>query len=254
MNALYTHALKQKSQLQQDLAKFEKNPNTVPISLQGSISATLVAFEKTITQYNEHLTIFQQNNDKSQEHSDQNVKFQQRLDNLKANLAQYKNKFKDLKLKYNQEQELKKKQLFGDSNNNGTTATTTASSSSNPFDDQLSKRHNYQRTNTTNNRNNDPNNLDMFDGLRKERGIFQRGNLQLDMLLEMGQQSLDDIIEQNKILHSMQDKMTNSLRTLNVSEQTIQNINKRLFKDKLIFWIALFLLFLGMYLVLKYLR
>lgn len=250
MNALYTHALKQKTQLQQDLSKFEKNPNTVPISLQGSISATLVAFEKTITQYNEHLATFQQNNNMNKDQLDQNVKFQQRLDNLVANLSQFKEKFSELKLNYNKEQELKKQQLF--QSNIPTTNTTGVSTvSANPFDDQLSKRHHRSKNINT---NNDSNDLNMFDGLRKEKSIFQKGNLQLDMLLEMGQQSLDDIIEQNKILHSMQDKMTNSLRTLNVSEQTIQSINKRLFKDKLIFWIALLLLFLGMYMVLRYFR
>lgn len=52
--------MKQKNQLQQELARFEKNSVTAPISLQGSISATLVSLEKTVKQYAEHLNRYKE--------------------------------------------------------------------------------------------------------------------------------------------------------------------------------------------------
>ncbi|QLL31829.1 hypothetical protein HG536_0B06970 [Torulaspora globosa] len=96
--------------------------------------------------------------------------------------------------------------------------------------------------------------LPLYNGLQKEQSIFQRGNAQLELILEMGHQSLDDLVEQNQILQKMQDRMSSSLRTLGVSEETIQKINRRAFKDKLIFWFALVLLLGGFYLVLKWFR
>ncbi|QLQ79342.1 hypothetical protein HG537_0B06900 [Torulaspora globosa] len=96
--------------------------------------------------------------------------------------------------------------------------------------------------------------LPLYNGLQKEQSIFQRGNAQLELILEMGHQSLEDLVEQNQILQKMQDRMSSSLRTLGVSEETIQKINRRAFKDKLIFWFALVLLLVGFYLVLKWFR
>lgn len=48
--------------------------------------------------------------------------------------------------------------------------------------------------------------------------------------------------------------MTKSMQTLGVSNETINKINKRVFKDKFIFWIALALMLTGFYFVLKWLR
>ncbi|EJT44716.1 BOS1-like protein [Saccharomyces kudriavzevii IFO 1802] len=96
--------------------------------------------------------------------------------------------------------------------------------------------------------------LPLYQGLQKEQSVFERGNAQLDYILEMGQQSFENIVEQNKILSKVQDQMSNGLRTLGVSERTITSINKRVFKDKLVFWIALILFIIGIYYVLKWLR
>lgn len=216
---------------------------TAPISLQGSISATLVSFEKTIKQYSEYL-------DKQKKNglNEDLTKYETRLVALHKDHEEFSTKFKELKSQYNESNP--RAQLFGSSSN----------FTENPFseDSVMNKRNNihsntdsasYGRENSSSNTT-----LPMYQGLQKEQSIFERGNSQLDYILEMGQNSLQDIMDQNEILAKVQDKMTNSLRTLNVSEGTIQQINKRLFKDKLIFWIGLFLLFLGMYLVLKWLR
>ncbi|SMN20069.1 similar to Saccharomyces cerevisiae YLR078C BOS1 v-SNARE (vesicle specific SNAP receptor) [Maudiozyma saulgeensis] len=245
MNALYNHAVKQKGQLQKDLNRFEKNPQTAPISLQGSISATLVSFEKTINQYSDYLNNQPILND--QEDNINKEKNLSRLVSLREELDRFQISFKDLKKLYNEANSTKnqRNQLFG--------STTTSENPYNDMDTVMSQRKTTSSI-STHEQQQQNSNRSYLDGLQNENSVFQRGNSQLDYILEMGQNSLNDIIEQNHILDTVQDKLTKSLRTLNVSEGTIQSVNSRLFKDKLIFWVGLFLMFLGMYLVLKWLR
>lgn len=251
MNALYNHAVKQKTQLQNDLVKFESDLLNSPVSLQGSISATLVSFERTIKQLDDYLK--RTSNDNKDSEDSNYAKFQARLVGLQNDHKEYQDKFKQLKTEYNinrskTQEANNRNQLFG--------AQGTTGSSENPFDDDnlLNKR------NITSSHNNNTSNLDhsslptYHEGLHNEASVFARGNAQLDLILEMGSNSLQDIMDQNAILNKIEDRMTKSLRTLNVSQTTIDEINKRLFKDKLIFWIGLLLLFLAMYYVLKLFR
>lgn len=269
MNALYNHALKQRNLLQNDLNKFESDLLNSSVSLQGSVSTTLVSFDRTI----KHLEDYISKNDDS---SDKISKFKIKLNDLKNENKNYQNKFKELKIQYN------KSKLFGsinNNNNNNTSSTNTSSSSSssseNPFNDDnyLNKRNivNNNRSTTTtttssgngndSNNNSTTTNYDkqnllpsFYQNIQREKSIFSRGNAQLDLILEMGNNSLQDIMDQNIILNNIQDRMNKTLRTLNVSQSTIDQINKRLFKDKLIFWIALLLLFIGMYYIIKFFK
>ena len=265
MNALYNHAIKQKNQLQRDLTKFEKNPLTSPISLQGSISATLVSFEKTISQYEDYFKkqyALSSDRQGSSNNSAEAEKHEGRVETLRGNLAEFQEKFKQLKRTYNEKNSAhlnahRREMLFGTpSSGVDGQQVSSSSTSENPFSEgSISQRRTGGAAVPLNsNTNFGASGLLYHEGLQKEQSIFERGNAQLEYILEMGQNSLNDIIEQNQILEGVQNKLTKSLRTLNFSEETIQKINRRLFKDKLIFWIGLILLFTGMYLVMKYLR
>lgn len=231
---MFNHATKQKTLLQRDLERFERDLSVAPISLQGSIAATLVSLEKTIGQYREHLTRFHATDPSGDESS--KAKYQARLDALQHDFESAKQRFQSLKKKYNEANS--REQLL--------------KSSSNPFDEEssMSKRN----TTGTASQGQANSSLPLYQGLQKEQSVFERGNAQLDYLLEMGQQSLGDIIDQNAVLSKMESQMTKSMQTLGVSNDTIQKINKRVFKDKFIFWGALALLFLGIYFVLKWVR
>lgn len=227
------------------MAKFEGNVYTSPISLQGSISATLVAFEKTISQYKEHLKNYKSSLSKDDDgHGNTELlKYDSRANSLNQDYQMFSNKFKELKLQYHNNDA--RNQLFAPE--------------ASPFNgDSVVNRRNVMKQPSEapaqEFSGNESNSLPLYHGLQKEQSVFQRGNAQLEMILEMGYQSLDDIVEQNHILQKMQDRMTRSLTTLGVSQGTISNVNRRLFKDKLIFWIALILMLLGMYMVLKWLR
>lgn len=226
--------MKQKTLLQRDLSRFEKDLVTAPISLQGSISTTLISLEKTINQYKDYLAKYKSSTPADSEETQ--IKYQSRLDSLQQVLAESNEKFLKLKKEFNETNA--REQLL--------------KSSSNPFDEE----------NVMNRRNvavqsaqaQTSSSLPLYEGLQKEQSIFERGNAQLDYILEMGQQSLEDIVEQNAVLQKVQQTMTKSLHTLGVSNETIEKINKRVFKDKFIFWTALILMFLGFYFLLKLFR
>lgn len=231
-----------------DITKFEGDVYTSPISLQGSISATLVSFEKTIGQYKEQLASYKATAGNDVDNTEI-LKYDSRAGSLDREYKMLLSKFKELKQKYNSSDA--RKQLF--------------TQEASPFNgDSVMSRRNVGIYNTGETpiapysqqefSGNENDSLPLYHGLQKEQSAFQRGNAQLEMILEMGYQSLDDIVEQNQILRKMQDKMTQSLTTLGVSQGTINNVNRRLFKDKLIFWIGLVLLLLGMYFVVKWLR
>lgn len=220
--------------LQRDLSRFEKDLVTAPISLQGSISTTLISLEKTVNQYKDYLAKYKSSTPADSEETQ--IKYQSRLDSLQQVLAESNEKFLKLKKEFNETNA--REQLL--------------KSSSNPFDEE----------NVMNRRNvavqsaqaQTSSSLPLYEGLQKEQSIFERGNAQLDYILEMGQQSLEDIVEQNAVLQKVQQTMTKSLHTLGVSNETIEKINKRVFKDKFIFWTALILMFLGFYFLLKLFR
>ncbi|SCU79233.1 LAME_0A07844g1_1 [Lachancea meyersii CBS 8951] len=238
MNALFNHATKQKNLLQRDLAKLEQDMTTAPISLQGSITATLVSFEKTIQQYQEHLTRFHSTNPSEDENS--KLKYQTRLQNLQSELESARKRFQVLKKQCN---EVNSRERL-------------LKSSSNPFDEDftMNQRNTATSFHAPNGQMAANSSLPLYQGLKKEQSVFERGNAHLDYILEMGQQSLDDIIEQNAVLRKMEGQMTKSMQTLGFSNETISKINKRVFKDKLIFWFALLLMLAGFYLVIKLLR
>lgn len=234
MNALFNHALKQKSQLQQDIAKFEQEQLTAPISLQGSISSTLVSFNKTIEQYRQHY--------EKQKKLDPELdpKYELRLVSLAKDHSDINERFKELKQLYNENSA--RSRLF-----------------ETPIGESVSESVMNQRRpagvdqgNTVNPRPSYE--LPMHDGLQQENYNLSKANDRLSLILEMGQQSLDDIVEQNQVLLKVQDQMTKSLRTLGISEQTIQTINKRVFKDKLIFVFILIIFLVAVYYVIKWFK
>ncbi|AMD20185.1 HDL559Wp [Eremothecium sinecaudum] len=247
MNALYNHAVKQKSLLQRDLARFEKEREVAPISLQGSISTTLVALEKTIGQYREQLSAYQSD---IRSDSDENyIKYKTRLSTIDNDLTEFKQRFKLIKEQCNEGSS--RERMFGGGSafiyEEGSSSVNKRATTGVQQRSLLGE--NGERTTF-----NSAGGLPLYEGLRREQSIFERGNAKLDSILQMGQESLEEIIEQNRILQKVQQKMLKSLRTLGVSNETIDFINKRVFRNKVVFWTALVLMFVGCYFVMKWFR
>lgn len=238
--------MKQRTLLNKDLSRFEKEFLTAPISLHGAIATTLVALEKTIAQYAEHFKEYELNNPEEDEET--KAKYRMRLETLKQDHADAKAKFQELKDKYSESNA--RDQLLRQSSS---MVEETIMNKRNVVGTMqpMSEFGNREDGNLERTVVNSAAGLPLYEGLRKEASIFERSNAQLDRILQIGQESLDDMMEQNQVLQRLQNQMNKSLHTLGVSHETIQKINKRVFKDKLIFYVALLLFFLGIYFVLK---
>lgn len=199
-----------------------------------------MSFERTIEQYRDHFKKYQAANIDSSEA--ERAKYESRLQSLSEAHKDFASKFAELKEQYNKSDA--RSQLFSGNDAYAVDGESVVNKRSVPQAMTSSPRSSFDHRAG----------LPLYNGLEKERSIFQRGNAQLDLILEMGHQSLDDLVEQNQILRKVQDRMSSSLRTLGVSEDTIQMINRRAFKDKFIFYFAFLLMLVGFYFVFKWLR
>lgn len=214
MNSLYNHGVKQTQLLTRDLAEFEKNLSTSPMSLQGQIITSLTAFKKTLKEYND---LVQQNHEE---------KHQVRLDKFQSDLAQFSTKFDLLRLQ---------REVLLQNNNQQELMGRRHTSSDNPYEQQSNQDAAQQQQL-----------LSYSEGLYKEKTSLARGSQQLDQILEMGQNAFDDLVEQNETLRRLGTKFEESLLTLGVSQGTIRTIEKRAKQDKWLFWggvLVLFVLF-----------
>lgn len=219
MNSLYNHGIKQTQLLTRDLAAFEKNLSTSPMSLQGSISTSLAAFRKTIKEYND---LVLQNAEE---------KHQARLDKFNADVAQFSAKFDTLR---------QQRELLLQADNQQELLGRRHVASDNPYENAQSD--NAERAQL----------MSYSEGLYKEKTSLSRGSQQLDQILEMGQNAFEDLVEQNETLRRLGAKFEESLLTLGVSQTTIRTIERRAKQDKWLFWGGVVAFFVLCYYAIKW--
>ncbi|OUM53384.1 hypothetical protein BVG19_g2660 [[Candida] boidinii] len=225
--------MKQTQQLRKDLEVFEQDPVNTQLSTIGQITTTITQLSRILQEYDDFIS-------KQTLNENSKLKNETRLLNFQNELSESKIKFQSLKKQREEDlAQISKNSLF----NNTSTAV-----SDNPYE-----------SNTVINRHaniaaQQQSGLSMQEGLYKEQSILQRGDEQLDAILEMGQQAFTDLVEQNEIIKKTQQKMVQSLETLGVSRETIRKIEKKAFEDKWIFYIGAILTLYFFYLILKYLR
>lgn len=229
---LYNNAMKQTQQLRKDLEVFEQDPVNTQLSTIGQITTTITQLSRILQEYDDFIS-------KQTLNENSKLKNETRLLNFQNELSESKIKFQSLKKQREEElAQISKNSLF----NNTSTAV-----SDNPYESNtVVNRHA--------NNSQQHSGLSMQEGLYKEQSILQRGDEQLDAILEMGQQAFSDLVEQNEIIKKTQQKMVQSLETLGVSRETIRKIEKKAFEDRWIFYIGAILTLYCFYLILKYLR
>lgn len=272
MNALYSHANKQKQLLLRDITKFEtflRNENKLSgnlnsiISTQGSIQTTLISLKKTIekyrTQYNNVLTQSKEDGEEEgEEEGAEILKIKARLDLLQNEYKDFDEKIKALK---NQFDEMRKQSLFNSTSSGvegGNDSTLqnrgprSAPVSENPLSSQV---YNNKKDENPFESFSGANNGNLFgnDYYNDEKSILNKTNKKLDQILEMGTATLDDIMEQNQILSKVQTRMSSTLKTLGVSNETINKINKVVLKDKIRFYTSLVVFLLLCWLAIHFL-
>ncbi|GEQ68937.1 hypothetical protein JCM33374_g2607 [Metschnikowia sp. JCM 33374] len=223
MNSIYNHGVKQTQVLTRDLATFEKNLSTSPMSLQGTIITSLTAFKKTVKEYGD---VVGQNNFVEEKHKARLAKF-------RTDLAQFQAKFDSLR----QQREISlqaetRQELMGRRNVHG----------DNPYGQASSDENNPAQNS----------HMSYSEGLYKEKQTLGRSTQQLDMILEMGQNALGDLVEQNETLKRFGAKFEQSLMTLGVSQGTIRRVERRARQDKWIFWALVIIFFVLCYFIMKW--
>ncbi|KAI5949700.1 BOS1 [Candida margitis] len=232
MNSIYNHGLKQTQTITKDLAQFEKNLSTSPLSLQGAITTSITAFKKTIKEYTDLLE--KNPTDASfAKHEGRINKFNQELENFASKFDNLK-KQREISV-----QEADRQELLGRRHVTATVSQT----SDNPYDpSQQQQQQQQQQT------------LSQREGLYNENQTLARGSEQLDRILEMGQQAFEDIVEQNETLRKVQAKFEEGLVTLGVSQGTIRSVERRAKQDKWLFWFCVVMMLVIFYYILKFFR
>ncbi|KAL6930554.1 related to Protein transport protein BOS1 [Hanseniaspora guilliermondii] len=248
MNALYNHANKQKQLLVKDLAKLEDilqneseiaTRSNIILSTQGGIQTTLISLKKTIEQYKQQYDNIIKDNDTTDEsESEEILKMKNRLDVLNSEYTTFNSKFGDMKNKFDS---MKKKMLF--SHNEDVNTPLLQNRNTGKLNENPVNREPTMKENIFNN-----------SYYHDEKTIFRKSNKRLDQILEMGSATLDDIMEQNQILSRVQGKMTSTLKTLGVNNETINKINKVVLKDKIRFYLSMCVFVILCVLIIIYLR
>ncbi|CCG22479.1 v-SNARE [Candida orthopsilosis Co 90-125] len=230
MNSLYNHGLKQTQTITKDLAQFEKNLSTSPLSLQGAITTSITAFKKTIKEYTDLL-------DKNPTDSSFS-KHEGRINKFNQELESFTSKFDALKKQREiSVQEADRQELLGRRHINSAVS----QPSDNPYDPNQQQQQQQQT-------------ISQREGLYNENQTLARGTEQLDRILEMGQQAFEDIVEQNETLRKVQAKFEEGLIALGVSQGTIRSVERRAKQDKLLFWFCVVMMLVVFYYILKFFR
>lgn len=216
MNTLFNHGIKQTQLLNRDLAAFEANISGLPLLLQGTISTTLSAFNKTCAEY--RLLLLQAQRPGAPQIAGDFSKHEQRIAKFTQDSQEFAAKFDRLR-----EQRETIVHESGRQELLGRRAHGSHASPENPYDADYAA--SLQRQS-----------LLQREGLLEEKALLGRGAQQLDYILEMGSQALDDIVSQNQTLEKVKEKFELSLITLGVSRGTINRVNKRAREDKWLFY------------------
>lgn len=230
------HGVKQIQTIRKDLSVFEKDYLQSPLSVQGQISVSISNLFRIIAEISSGV---------EKEPSEENkAKLEKKLSKLQNEADDLKSRFERIKKKKEESNfESSKSELLNRgarsvhrNNNDGLAdiVASSSSSSSNPYGYQTGSGLGYQ------------------EGLEKELKTLGRASQQLDEILEMGQRSFDDIVTQNQYLRIFEQKLSSSLVTLGVSRSTIQRVERRVYKDRFIFFGGALFMFFCFYLILSY--
>ncbi|KAG0680701.1 protein transport protein bos1 [Pichia californica] len=241
-------------QLRRDLTSLRESVNSndkttqtidigTSISLIGAISTTNTSLGRLLGDFEAYVS--------NQTDKESQNKNQSRLDKLKNEFNESKIEFKELRERREEKirelerikRENERNHLFTESNDDRSGIA--SGISDNPYSIE------YRSTRKHNNQN--ANNEDLNGMMMDQQMKLERSNAKLDEILEMGRHAFEDIVEQNETILKVKDKMSQGLATLGVSRETVTKIEKVLWEDKIIFYVAGSLTLFIMWLIWHYL-
>lgn len=249
MSLLYNQTSKQMQQLRRDLGSLRSSVTSdneigSSLSLIGAISTTITSVGRLLSDFEAYVA--------NQTDKEAQAKNQTRLDKLRNEYEDSRVEFGDLRTRREEKvreierikSEKERNRLFTQSLDDG--AGIASGISDNPY--SIEFRSNRKHGGLNDNSSSDANGM-MMDQQMK----LDRSNAKLDEILELGRHAFEDIVEQNETILRVKEKMSQGLTTLGVSRETVGHIEKILWEDKIIFYVAGSLTLFIMWLIWKYL-
>ncbi|CAE6420597.1 unnamed protein product [Rhizoctonia solani] len=237
MNSLYTLGLRQTASINGDLEKLRSGDNSS--ALQGQISASLAAFNRTIDDYE---TMAKKEIIKAkQEKAFMRVsKFRSDSTELRAEFDRVKNQVANAKAKANRDD------LLGDAPQanpsvsrqrfNASNSANAGEHSENPFAASAQPTYNLRE-----------------DHALREHSFIESTENQLDAFIAQGREVLDNLVDQRNMLKGTQRRLLDAANTLGLSRDVIGWIEKRTTQDTIIFAVGAVFTFFCFWLIWHYL-
>lgn len=261
MNALSNSITRQATALKKDLDNYASSTASTP-ALQGQLSASMTSLSRTIDDYQQAVSVELVEAKKATG--------AEKLLRFKSELAEYRQRFADLKNDREQQNEAQaRSELLGRRPHASQTP-------ENPYADAAissgATGGNVNPLFRTNNPNFQPgaggqNSYSSYqspyglgnDNAReshalREQSFFSAGNSTLDEYIQRGRDVLGDLGDQRETLKGVQKKIYNVGNTLGISGDTIRMVERRAKQDKWIFWGGVVVFVVFVYFVLRYLR
>ncbi|KAG8769498.1 protein transport protein bos1 [Ceratobasidium sp. 428] len=232
MNSLYTLGLRQTASINGDLEKLRSGDDTS--SLQGQISASLAAFNRTIDDY-ESMAKKEIVKAKQEKAFMRVSKFRTDATELRLEFDRVKEHVANAKSKANRGDLLgdapqSARQRFNTSQPGG------SENSENPFAASAQPTYGLRE-----------------DHALREHSFIESTENQLDAFIAQGREVLDNLVDQRNILKGTQRRLLDAANTLGLSRDVIGWIEKRTTQDTIIFVVGAVFTFFCFWLILHYL-
>ncbi|CCX08989.1 synaptobrevin [Pyronema domesticum] len=232
MNSLFNSALKQTQSLKRDLDVFSSSKVSSP-ALQGQISASLAALNRTIDDYDAMA--------RRELIPAKKEKAEQRVQNFKKELSEYRAHFEKLKGdRQDSEMTTTRNDLLNRRGHSSATPENPYSGSTHARAPSFVPAPTIYASASTE------------DHHFRERNFLGQADTQLDEFLDRGRAVLQDLSDQREMLKNTQKKLYSVANTLGISGDTIRMIERRAKEDKYIFWGGVVIFFVFCYFVLRW--
>ncbi|KAH7339867.1 V-snare-domain-containing protein [Rhizoctonia solani] len=236
MNSLYTLGLRQTASINGDLEKLRSGDGSS--ALQGQISASLAAFNRTIDDY-EIMAKKEIIKTKQEKAFMRVAKFRTDATELRAEFDRVKTQAAN-KAKANREDLLGDAPQAGSSTSrqrfNASNLSSTGEHSENPFAASAQPTYNLRE-----------------DHALREHSFIDSTENQLDAFIAQGREVLDNLVDQRNMLKGTQRRLLDAANTLGLSRDVIGWIEKRTTQDTVIFGVGAVFTFFCFWLIWHYL-
>ncbi|KAG9018561.1 protein transport protein bos1 [Tulasnella sp. 427] len=237
MNSLYTLGVRQTSSIRSDLDKMREGDFSA--ALQGQISASLAALNRTIDDYDSMA--------KREMIKAKQEKAYTRIQKFRTDYGELRSQFEDAKRTANQaRQASQRSELLGPDNPGGVArqrfaqSPTASTHSESPFAIPPSSSFGPNAS------------LRQAHALN-EHSFIQNTETQLDSFIAQGREVLDNLVDQKNILKGTQKRLLDAANTLGLSRDVIGWIERRSKEDTIIFCVGAVFTFFCFWLIWHYL-